>query len=109
MLSDWIAEQQPTPEGRLVKFQDSEIIAEKRNREYAASMWRHSRKILYSLSFQERQKLVAEWNKSHLPKTYEYFADFLANNIPSVKETALKELEESTNNHHQSIKQLYTQ
>lgn len=103
LLSDWVAEQQPTPEQRLVKFQGWELEAEKKSRKYAALVWCRSIKILYSLPFEVRQELLKEWNESHLPKTHEYFAEFLTTCIPSAKEAALKRLEESIINRRQSI------
>lgn len=95
LLVDWVAEQQPTPIERLKGFQQGEISWEQSNRKYIADRWRRSRKYLYQLPAEERKKLIQEWNEHPcLPKTHEYFGDFLCTRVPWIKEEAIKRLDE---------------
>jgi hypothetical protein len=76
LLSDWIAQQQPTPEERILKADESIIWQQQYWRDCSARCWRKWRARLYRLSLPERQLLLSEWNDSHYPKTSGYFADF---------------------------------
>jgi hypothetical protein len=65
LLSDWIAQQQPTPEERILKADESIIWQQQYWRDCSARCWRKWRARLYRLSLPERQLLLSEWNDSH--------------------------------------------
>lgn len=94
LLADWVAEQQPTPLGRLEHFQDAAVVREKMWRQHTADTWRRARRWLFILSECDRRKLIAEWNNSFCPKTSEYFADFISHRIPAANEEGKQSLQQ---------------
>jgi hypothetical protein len=81
LLTDWIAQQQPTPEERILKADESIVWQQQYWRDCEARNWRKWRRRLDQLPQSERQLLIAEWNESLYPKSSEYFADFCRTKI----------------------------
>jgi hypothetical protein len=100
LLSNWIAECQPTAIERLEKFQIAELERVCRKRQLTAKKWRESRALLRTLPYLQRQEIIKEWNNSGFPKTVEYFGDFLTSKIPGERERKHQELLESAKKAH---------
>ncbi|NEP56792.1 MAG: hypothetical protein F6K31_07170, partial [Symploca sp. SIO2G7] len=92
LLSDWVAESQPTAEERLEHFQEVDIEREKSYRQWDARKWKQARAWLRTLPRQERLQLIHEWNQTRCPHTAAYFADFISQHIPAAKEEARRKL-----------------
>ncbi|NJM90011.1 MAG: hypothetical protein HC847_25550 [Hydrococcus sp. RU_2_2] len=84
LLTDWIAQQQPTPEERILKADGSIVWQQQYWRDCDARCWRKWRARLYRLSLAERQFLLSEWNESLYPKTSGYFAGFCRRRIGAI-------------------------
>ena len=94
LLADWIAEQQPTAVERVEFYNDAGDRRFAAFRDNRAKTWKRARAELRKLPKAERQRLIAQWDASPYPKDAEYFADFLTQNIPGLKERKLAEMEE---------------
>jgi hypothetical protein len=79
LLSDWVAEQQPTPEERINNFDEGLIKYQKKLRISRAKGWREVRKILSCLSEEAKIIVLNYWNNSRIPKSPEYFLDLMHN------------------------------
>ena len=75
LLADWVAEQQPSAEERLDRFQTAEFSRQQGRRDVAAASWRRSRALLRLLPQETQGELLARWNKAACPGTSEYFSD----------------------------------
>jgi hypothetical protein len=84
LLTDWIAQQQPTPEERILKADQGIVWQQQYWRDCRAKDWRKWRTRLYQLPLLERQRLLKQWNESHYPKSSEYFADFCQRKIGAI-------------------------
>lgn len=78
LLSDWVAEQQPTPEERINNFDKGLIEYQKKLRKYRAEKWREVRKILSCLSLEAKSTVLNYWNNSRIPKDPVYFLDLMS-------------------------------
>lgn len=94
LLGDWIASQQPTARERVEHFNDANAKRFQRRRDGIAETWRKARTELRKLPKAEQERLIAKWDASPQPKDAWYFADFLTQNIPGLKERELAEMEE---------------
>ena len=77
LLSDWIAESQPTAEERIKAIDAGTEEYFQRLRNFNAKSWRESRKIFYSLPPEVRRALRKAWNQSNYPKDGTYFQYFI--------------------------------
>lgn len=77
LLTDWIADQQPTAEEKILKQQQNAVNYFKKLRNHDAKTWIEARKKLRSLPKTEQLHLIEKWNNSGIPKSAEYFADFI--------------------------------
>jgi hypothetical protein len=77
LLAQQIASEQPTPEQRI-RDHDAQANAHWQHiRDHCAATWRSARSILFALPGAEREALLDEWNRSSLPGSAGYFADFM--------------------------------
>ena len=72
-----VAQEQPTPEGRIEHFDERLLQADQGHRDLAARHWRFGRRQLTYLSDTVRREIVASWNASSIPPDAHYFADFV--------------------------------
>lgn len=77
LLSDWIAESQPTAEERIKAIDSGTEEYFQRLRDSHAQSWRESRKIFYSLPSETRQAVRRAWKESNYPGDGTYFKYFM--------------------------------
>ena len=72
-----VADEQPTPEQRIERFDEQLLAADQGHRDLAAKHWRFGRRQLAVLSDSVRSEIIARWNASLIPADAHYFADFV--------------------------------
>ena len=77
LFAKQIAEEQPTPEERLVQIEAGQVAHWQRIRDFTAQTWRAARRILHSLPDDQQAILIEEWNNAPFPAGAAYFADFM--------------------------------
>ncbi len=77
LLKDWVAEQQPTPEERILTIDDATVDYFQNLRDDNAKSWRESRNIFYSLEPDLRKKIRKAWANSSYPGDGVYFKLFI--------------------------------
>lgn len=77
LLTDWVAQQQPTPEGRLDHFQSVEARRIESTRQNRADNWKRARRLLRLLPSEIRQAILDKWNNHSMPADPAYLGDLI--------------------------------
>jgi hypothetical protein len=77
LLEEWVRDQSPSPEEKILKNDLEAVNKIQYLRDRQAKSWREVRKILFSLSKENRQQLINEFESKSYPKSPEYWLDFL--------------------------------
>ncbi|MBI2481282.1 MAG: hypothetical protein HYV60_22370 [Planctomycetia bacterium] len=77
LFADQVAAERPTPEERIVQFDDRLLDGHQGRRDLAAKQWRWARRQLAGVSADIRAEIVTRWNASSIPPEAHYFADFI--------------------------------
>ena len=72
-----IADEQPTPEERILTHEDENAAHWQSIRDHRARVWRETRAIVHGLPREEREAVLAAWQQSTIPASSAYFADFV--------------------------------
>jgi|6_EtaG_2_1085325.scaffolds.fasta_scaffold00065_64 hypothetical protein len=74
-----LAQEQETPEARILAIATAAIEQEQRFRDLAARHWREARARLAAMPDEKRAQLLALWETSFCPPDASYFADYTRN------------------------------
>jgi len=77
LFAEAIAEQQPTPEARVLFFDDRAVSTTQSARKRRAQGWKRARTLLRSMCDKERASLLWHWNRSAFPKDPSYLLDLI--------------------------------
>ena len=76
ILSNQIADEQPTPEQRIDHIDQQALQAFQSHRELTAKHWRSGRNALQE-NPEHAADILEQWNRSSIPPHAHYFADFV--------------------------------
>ena len=76
LFADQVASEQPTAEERITKSDLGVIEYDQGHRDLAATHWRWGRMQLRNCP-EIAEEILAKWNRSSIPDTGTYFADFV--------------------------------
>lgn len=77
LLAAQIADEQPTPEERIRSHDEANADHWQAVRDHRAQVWRRARATIRALPDEQRDALLDAWNRSSIPASAAYFADFV--------------------------------
>jgi len=77
LFAEQVADEQPTPEERIRSHDEQNADHWQTIRDHRARVWRDARAVVDALPSDQRTALLDAWNRSTIPASAAYFADFV--------------------------------